>query len=146
MTHSDTLPSTLPSMLLLVTASLLGVLLGSLIGANEAAAYDVCSDPGSPCTHEIMTEEAKDLYLGQAGGTEIADEIESYWLKIKEGVGNLVAIYVEDGTAQGVRQLELKILCIVRIRIFDDGERAGEDDRLIRERAILIPNTTITHV
>jgi len=75
-------------MALLATACLLVWLVGVLAGTNQAAAYDVCSDPGSPCTHEIMTQEARDLYFGQAGGTEIADEIDAYWHKIEEGVGN----------------------------------------------------------
>ena len=66
-----------------------------IAGPAKVAAYDVCSDPGSPCTHEVMTGYGLDFFLDkvrqelQYAGIHhpYAKDIDDHWWAIEEGAG-----------------------------------------------------------
>lgn len=76
------------------------VLIIGFTSPQKAAAYNVCTDDGSPCTHETMTEQALDLFENQFPTSNIAQEMRTYWSDMKKGVGNpdqFDPLYDNDG-------------------------------------------------
>ena len=74
--------------------------LGGFAGPERALAYNVCSDDGSPCTHEVMTEQGLDLFENEFPTSNIAQEMRTYWPDMKKGVGNpdqFDPLYDNDG-------------------------------------------------
>jgi len=81
----STSPGSLFAVILLVAVWSAG--LGIVAPVPPAAAYDICSDDGAPCTHEVMTLRALDLY--RTGSTTLlTQEIVDNWSSIQAGVGD----------------------------------------------------------
>jgi hypothetical protein len=57
------------------------VLVTGIAGPTRVAAYNVCSDPGAPCTHEKLTRLGLDLFLSRTNESAhpFAVEIAEYW-------------------------------------------------------------------
>ncbi len=77
----------------------------ALLAAAPGASYNICSDPNRPCTHENMTQQARDLFSSQFETSHIARELFEFYHLIERGVANpdeYDPVYGNTGVGDGL--------------------------------------------